>query len=138
MVVIIYNALTYQEYVTGYISDRMKTTLFNAFVLSLLQYSADILPNVDQNILVTREQSLRWAIRECFEKRKLIPAAEIKGILAYYTATKIFSRLQNIYIHTNGLERGGGVWLVGRGCFFSQGFDPLPTQRFPPLYYYEL
>ena len=30
-----------------------------------------------------------------------------------------------------GFGGGGG----GDGRFFSQGFDPLPTQRVPPLYF---
>ena len=39
----------------------------------------------------------------------------------------------------NSLIRGGlGGGGEGADAFFHQGFDPLPTQRVPPLYYFDI
>ena len=55
-----------------------KILLLNAFVISPIQYSAILLTGINANLLTSLEKQLSWAVKACFNRKKLDSSKDLK------------------------------------------------------------
>ena len=65
-------------------SHCIHKTYFELFGLSHVQYSSVLLATMNQNLIITLEKQLNWAIKACFHRQKFDSSSDLKmklGIL---------------------------------------------------------
>ena len=58
--------------------DNMKKLILNAFVLSHLHYSATIIQSINQNLVLTLDRQLNWAVKASFFRKKFDSSRDLK------------------------------------------------------------
>ena len=58
--------------IRGTIPDNLKKLILNALVLSQIQYSATIIQSINQNLVLTLDRQLNWAVKASFLGKSLI------------------------------------------------------------------
>ena len=60
------------------IPDKMNALILNAFVLSHIYYSAAIIHSINQNLILTLERQLNWAVKASFFRKKFDSSRDLK------------------------------------------------------------
>ena len=60
------------------IPDNMKKLILNALVLSHIHYSATIIQSINQNLILTLDRQLNWAVKASFFREKFDSSRDLK------------------------------------------------------------
>ena len=58
--------------------EKARLLLLNSLVLSHLHYSSNLINGISQNLRLTLEKQLSWAVKACFHKKKYDSSRDLK------------------------------------------------------------
>ena len=101
---------------TGY-----KKTILNSFVRNHVKYFSLLLATINENLITTLENQMKWAIKACFHRQKFDSSSDLKMNLRILPISLLFGYRAATYCH--------GIMNKKKPAFSSSALK-LPTASF--------